>query len=1333
MSLLRLCAFPKCLNGFTLLERSVHRVSKADHCHYCLTIRKNAERRISEPLLELQRRHFSALIPKKEDGKKRLWEQSQLLDVLDARIQQLQSDIVLDVQHSKLQFVKALKSDSGASSGKSLKNVSGKRTGVPKSGHTVSNATSQKGKTGGKDDGTSKSRWMEKLIQEKKTKTNKLSQKLGLEDKPERKRKGKQMLPGTSHTMISTKGVKKIASNAKNSSTVKRKEDSVDTRVPDVLPIRKAQRKGKTLKEQYPGLSESEARAQELADLEVKREASAREQAAVDDIERRLRDWAASASLEHVKDNREARVYDDVQRRVQCYLEACVFIGDVDRAHHFLLSHHRMISRRKLLNIESYNIMMRVWAKKGSLNQIGRMFILVEEAGFRPNLSSYCATLECMGRTPNCAPHVINRVLRQIKEDGLSLDEMFHHCVFRQDERDMVLKAIQMVTPEYQPSIKHVRHMCSSPLVKEFYNERTDAEFPKLAFSLEELRKRFSRQLTVEQASTVTIQSVEAMKPVTPHMVKMRDLLTEQRKVWHKILVEALRESKLMLSSSPKSGRLSLYPYLYLLRDQDYADIMIQSLTNLPPSGESLHILAKHLGSRVYNTFCILMKGHNQMVDKLNHIYNEYVELLSQDAKVLNVLPREQWQVLEAEHSSGPSLQGDECRWPHAVVLDLGTYLVDLMVKHMKVNSDVLNSAYNRKLIPVLYHMYTFRNTRQVGFIKPHPILTQIQQDAMETTLTFDSYVMPMLCPPLPWTSAKFGAYLLTPTKLMRAVPGANQHEIQLEKCQEGDLHPVLDSLNQLGNAAWRINQALLDTIISIFNDKGSEKLDIPPPLSEAPKIPRYIHQELATLTLAEKAHVKREVVKARKRCSEMHSLRMDALYKLSIANHMRDQVFWFPHNMDFRGRTYPCPPYFNHLGSDVTRAVLVFAEGKPLGPGGLDWLKIHLVNLTGLKKRSSLAGRLEYANSIMDDVLDSADNPLNGKKWWQSADEPWQALACCMEIANAVRSPDPTQFISHYPVHQDGSCNGLQHYAALGRDVIGATSVNLMPCQVPQDVYSGVAQQVEDFRVRDAEKGMKVAQVLEGFINRKVVKQTVMTVVYGVTRYGGRLQIEKRLKEIDDFPKEFVWDASHYLVQQVFSSLKEMFTGTREIQDWLTESARLISKSGSTVEWVTPLGLPIIQPYHRTRTQLLKSNIQDLSLQISHDSKQRPDTVKQKNAFPPNFIHSLDSTHMMLTALYCYSAGLTFVSVHDCFWTHALTVDTMNKVCREQFVALHSQPILQELSNFLLKKYCSGLPSEVKNKKLLDYRRLLLLLAKVPQTGNFDLERVKESTYFFS
>lgn len=263
----------------------------------------------------------------------------------------------------------------------------------------------------------------------------------------------------------------------------------------------------------------------------------------------------------------------------------------------------------------------------------------------------------------------------------------------------------------------------------------------------------------------------------------------------------------------------------------------------------------------------------------------------------------------------------------------------------------------------------------QVGFIKPHPILSQMQQEAMEVKLTFDSFVMPMLCPPIPWTSINFGAYLLTPAELMRAGRGAMQHKQVLEKCD--NLQPVLDSLNQLGNCAWKINKRLLDIIISIFNDRGNEKLSIPPPLSEAPRILHFKPYD-PTLTVEKKAHLKQEVASAKKKYSKMHSLRMDSLYKLSIAQHMRDEIFWFPHNVDFRGRTYPCPPYFNHLGNDVTRALLVFAEGKCLGAKGLDWLKIHLVNLTGLKKKCSLQERLEYANTIMEDILDSADDPLN-------------------------------------------------------------------------------------------------------------------------------------------------------------------------------------------------------------------------------------------------------------------------------------------------------------------------------------------------------------------
>ncbi|XP_028857359.1 DNA-directed RNA polymerase, mitochondrial isoform X2 [Denticeps clupeoides] len=1213
MSLLRLCAFPKCPTGRFVLETGVGHVFKADHCCSCHRIRNVWGGRLADKPWPTFRRCYSTVIPKKDEGKKRLWEQSHLLDVLEARIQQLQSDVVLDFKHSNVQMVKVHPGGRGNTPGRGdiLKlSLTSKKTGT-------GDLLTQK---------THSSRWLEKLKHEK---WNKAKKQMLLFQKAQSKVATSQS--SKSHQMLQSTSIKKI-------STAKK-----------IKPLGKQQ-------QVRPMALTSKQKVPIVATPVVKEKSPKDELLEAEMVEQQ---WTPPEKL---LEDKEGNRYEDAQLSVRCYMEASVFVGDVDQAQRCLNSHHRHLSRRKLLSISAYNIMLRAWAKRGSLNQTFRLFGMIEEAGLKPNISSYCAVLECIGRSSDSS-RVINRCIQQMETDGISMDDLFRLCVFRQDEREMVLRAIRTVQPDFQPQTLAGRLLCPSPLVHSFYTERDKAQYSKLAFGETELQKRFARQLAMEQASCVTIDSVEAIKPVTEQMAHMRELLASQRVHWRKALLQALKDSKLILSTSnQKTWRMNLYPYLCLLDNHEYVDIMLQGLSNLQPSGESLLLMAKELGTRVYNKFCIRQKGHSQMVDKLGRIYYEYLQLLAKDTPATDVLPRERWSDLEGQFSTGPSLLGDDTHWPHVLVVQLGTFFVDLMVRELKVQNDILSPNEERKLIPVLYHMYTFRSNRQVGFIKPHPVLTQMLSGAMETKLTFDSYVMPMLCPPVPWTSPQFGAYLLTPTKLMRTVEGAIQHQLLLEKCQEHELHAVLDSLNQLGNCAWKINQRLLDMIISIFNEKGNEKLDIPPPVTEAPEIPRFKYND-QSYTSTEKAHLKREAVKAKKKVAEMHSLRMDALYKLSIANHMRDKVFWFPHNMDFRGRTYPCPPYFNHLGSDVTRAILLFAEGKPLGPHGLDWLKIHLVALTGLKKRSSLAGRLEYANSIMEDILDSADNPLTGRKWWINADEPWQTLACCMEIADATRSPDPTVFISHFPVHQDGSCNGLQHYAALGRDVIGATSVNLMPCDVPQDVYSGVAQQVEEFRTRDAEKGLKIAQVLQGFISRKVVKQTVMTVVYGVTRYGGRLQIEKRLKEIDDFPKEYIWDASHYLVHQVFNSLKEMFTGTREIQDWLTESARLIAKSGSTVEWVTPLGLPIVQPYHRTRNQLLKSNIQFLSLQISHDASQRPDTVKQKNAFPPNFIHSLDSTHMMLTALYCYSAGLTFVSVHDCFWTHAVTVDTMNKV----------------------------------------------------------------------
>jgi DNA-directed RNA polymerase, mitochondrial len=40
-------------------------------------------------------------------------------------------------------------------------------------------------------------------------------------------------------------------------------------------------------------------------------------------------------------------------------------------------------------------------------------------------------------------------------------------------------------------------------------------------------------------------------------------------------------------------------------------------------------------------------------------------------------------------------------------------------------------------------------------------------------------------------------------------------------------------------------------------------------------------------------------------------------------------------------------------MGADLSRGLLVFTEGKPLGEKGLKWLKIHLANKMGKDKLS--------------------------------------------------------------------------------------------------------------------------------------------------------------------------------------------------------------------------------------------------------------------------------------------------------------------------------------------------------------------------------------------
>nr|GMC61098.1 DNA-directed RNA polymerase 3, chloroplastic [Ipomoea batatas] len=231
--------------------------------------------------------------------------------------------------------------------------------------------------------------------------------------------------------------------------------------------------------------------------------------------------------------------------------------------------------------------------------------------------------------------------------------------------------------------------------------------------------------------------------------------------------------------------------------------------------------------------------------------------------------------------------------------------------------------------------------------------------------------------------------------------------------------------------------------------------------------------------------------------------------------------------------------------------------------------------------------------------------------------------------------------------------------------------------------------------------------------VDRKLVKQTVMTSVYGVTFIGAREQIKRRLEEkgliTDD---RLLFRAACYAAKVTLSALGELFQDARGIMNWLGECAMVIASQNQPISWTTPLGLPVVQPYFKSKRHTIRTSLQMLSLKCYGDSIE---VRKQRTAFPPNFVHSLDGSHMMLTAIACRDAGLHFAGVHDSFWTHACDVDQMNCILREKFVELYNVPILENL----LESFQASYPA--------------LTFPPLPERGNFDMREVLKSPYFFN
>ena len=674
-----------------------------------------------------------------------------------------------------------------------------------------------------------------------------------------------------------------------------------------------------------------------------------------------------------------------------------------------------------------------------------------------------------------------------------------------------------------------------------------------------------------------------------------------------------------------------------------------------------------------------------------------------------------------------PRITPEKIQIPQAIRVKLGAVAIELMLQAAKISVTAKDPKTGKEVSmaqAAFQHQIGYSSGKRTGYVTPHHLFLEKLRN--EPVKGVHAVRLPMVVEPKPWSSFDDGGYYTISSSVVRQKTGdPAQRQYAQSAIENGDMKKVLAGLDVLGKVPWQINLPVLQVMSDAWNNGEAIAGLIAEDMGlEAPEEPP------ADASFIDRAKWGKDMQQYENAKGGYHSARCFQNFQLETARAFaKEKKIFFPHSVDFRGRAYPIPPLLNHIGSDIPRGLLKFANGKELGAVGLQWLKVHLANLYGFDK-ASLRDREQFAMDNMDEIYDSATKPLEGRRWWLKAEDPWQCLACCIELKNALDSPDPTRFVSQLPVHQDGTCNGLQHYAALGGDYAGARQVNLEPSDRPQDIYTGVAELVQEMVAEDAKKGHNLAEFMNGRITRKVVKRTVMTNVYGVTFIGARAQVLDELKAMFPNFKESetvrsLNTVALYIALKIFEALGKIFNGAQEIQYWLGECGDRITTSltseqiksiqqthegkaltydprykapkkipskdkarfakyaegfRSSIIWTTPLQMPIVQPYRKDSNEIIQTGIQAISVK-KKTSVDLVDKRKQLQAFPPNFIHSLDATHMLLSALKCSEMGLDFAAVHDSFWTHAADIPNLNVILRDAFVRMHSEDIVARLA----------------------------------------------------
>lgn len=702
--------------------------------------------------------------------------------------------------------------------------------------------------------------------------------------------------------------------------------------------------------------------------------------------------------------------------------------------------------------------------------------------------------------------------------------------------------------------------------------------------------------------------------------------------------------------------------------------------------------------------------------------------------------------------------------------VNLGTKCLDLFIRathktHVDETGEECTGCYNNGYV----QKETWRQakSKQVVVVATQNTMDWVARIERDLLFMAPTY-RPTLIQPKPWTNVRDGGYWFGLKNHFKLLRTDGRH--QLTDLNSIDMPVVYDALNAIQDTSWSINKRVLEVITTLRSRERAPNGVIPSDYDE-PLPPRtaimQVDEDVESVLFAY-IQAKRKKTALPKLPQGWDAERVDA-YSLAVKkwrkaagivrnrNHVRrvkalvlsctvataslmiesteetNGQFYFPHNLDFRGRAYAIPLYLQPQGDDLQKGLLQFGIGKRLGtPGAVEWFAVHgancLADAPGGRKLDKLpfAERVQWIHDHSDEIRGVAEDPI-ANDWWTAADSPFCFLAFCYEWAGYLR--EGLNYVSYLPIAMDGSCNGLQHYSALLRDEVGGKAVNLTPSTTPQDIYAKVAEKVVAM-LRASDDPLALDWIKWGKVDRKFVKRQVMTLPYGSKKFGFKKQITQFVLALDrEEQPEFMtgedseggFQQFNFIAQIIWDALAGTVTAATSGMEWLQSLARICAKEDLPICWQAPNGLPVVQGYREEIMKRVETTLCAVRYQPAyHEAQKTLDRNKQVSGIAPNVVHSLDASAMMLTTVAAKAEGIEhFAMIHDSYGTHAADAEKLARITRECFVKMYQE-------NDILGMIETSLMANVDLTKVKDY-------PVRPVIGNLDLNAVKESKYFFS